>query len=176
MANPYVLLPTYTPVHGERLPDELKSLISEYQDASLFVLTKLIDHGGFEKSYIDKDKKQVKSLSFQNGCNTYAMTIRRERFVDYNGMKVDIPYITSHQYICLYRSMLRPGYATTADINATLHGIFEKLLLAIEHRATLHDWHLQLPATDPRVVNNPRHAAFLQCLRNLRDAIARRLF
>lgn len=173
-ANPYHLLPTYSPAHGERLPDELKSLISEYQDANFFILSKLIDKGGFKK--ILGDKGELQSLSFKRGRNDYSMTVRRERFFDYNGMDLDIPYVTSSQYMDLYFSMLCSDYLTSASIDATLHQIYDMLLVAINSRAAVHDWRLLLPSSDSRVANNPKHAAFLERLRSLRDAIARRLF
>lgn len=173
-STPYKLLPTYTPARGERLPDELKDLISEYQNANYSILNMLINHGGFDEIFNDNGK--LKSLSFQKGRNVYPMTIHRERFVDYSGMKLDIPYITSSQYMDLYFSMLRPGHAASASINAALHRIYDLLLVAINSRAAVHDWHLLLPSSDSRAANNPKHAAFLERLRRLRDAIARRLF
>lgn len=173
-STPYKLLPLYNPTHGERLPDELKDLISEYQDATFFVLDVLLLHGGFDKTFNDRGK--LESLSFKRGRNVYSMPVRRERFRDYNGMKLDIPYITSSQYMDLYFSMLRSGYLISASIDATLHQIYDMLLVAINSRAAVHDWHLLLPSSDSRVANNPKHAAFLERLRSLRDAIARRLF
>jgi hypothetical protein len=97
------------------------------------------------------------------------MVVQRRDFEDHNRYVGIIPYIFSSQYRELYNSMV---HRPPDNWRAVLDDILADLDVAIVDRAAVHDWHLKLPANDPRFAVNRNHEAFLKTFEELRNAIS----
>jgi hypothetical protein len=153
----YILSPTYNPVLGERLPLELQNLVNEYQIANFNLLRLLLKYGLIRGEILGPD-----------GLETFEFQYRD---VDDNGMSAEIPYILGGQYMELYDSIHRQYPSNPAGPMEIRRELRHWVEIDIAGRATVNDWHLRLPANDPRVANNPRHAAFLDMLIRLRNRL-----
>ena len=156
-SDAYCLLPTHNPVLGERRPPELRELVYEYQIANFNLLQLLLEHG-----LIDCD------ILTSHGLDEFDVEYRN---VSDNGMPATIPYILGGDYMRLYNSIRRQYPANCVELARIRRELLHWVEVAIAGRATVHDWHLRLPANDPRAANNPRHAAFLAMLIRLRNCL-----
>lgn len=156
-SDAYCLLPTYNPVLGERLPLELRELVYEYQVANYNLLRLLLEHGLVDSGIVTA-----------HGLVQFDVESRQ---VNDNGMPATIPYILGGDYMRLYNSIRRQHPASCAGLARIRRELLHWVEVAIAGRATVHDWHLRLPANDPRVAHNPRHAAFLAMLIRLRNCL-----
>ncbi|GAB7333140.1 hypothetical protein MBLNU13_g04805t1 [Cladosporium sp. NU13] len=156
-SDAYGLLPTYNPVLGEHLPLELRELVNEYRIANFNLLRLLLEHG-----LVDSE------IATPYGLDEFDVEYR---IVNDNGMPATIPYILGGQHMRLYNSIRGQYSANSGELARIRRELLHWVEIAIAGRATVHDWHLRLPANDPRVANNPRHAAFLDMLIRLRDRL-----
>jgi hypothetical protein len=150
-------LPTYNPPLGAHLPLELRELVNECQIANFNLLRLLLEHG-----LIDSEILRPQGL---DGFDIESRTVND------NGMTASIPYVRGGEYMELYDSIRRRYRSDLVELRRIRSELLHWVEIAIAGRATVHDWHMRLPANDPRVANNPRHAAFLAMLIRLRNRL-----
>jgi hypothetical protein len=132
-------------------------LVYEYQIANFNLLRLLLEYGLVESDILGARGWDIFDVEY--------------REVDDNGMPATIPYIFSDEYMQLYISIRHQYTSNSGTLMRLRRELLHWVEIAIAGRSTVHDWHLRLPANDPRVADNPRHAAFLEMLIRLRNRL-----